>query len=177
MFIQLHLGEFFHRHSVKSVTLLFFLFLTPISYSKDLLHNELDLLISHIPFTEYFNPISNSELSSTNLKIQLVQNGSSNQIQLNSDYLKNTINIIQNGNNNISNINITGYKNNILTKQIGEGNHINMRQENNDSLTTVEQFGNYNQVIINIQGKNHINRITQIGSHMTAIIRNLHSIK
>jgi len=168
----MHLGGFNDRYSVKSVTFLFFLFLTPLSYSKDLLHNELDLLISQTSFSEYFNQISHSELSSSNTEIDSQQDVSINQTQLSHYSFKNTLDINQIGNNNITDINIVGHKNNIYTKQIGEGNNINIHQESNGSLTTVEQFGNYNQVIISIQGNNQINRITQIGSHMTAIIRN-----
>jgi len=172
MFIQIHFGDFFHRHSVKCVTFLFFLFLTPLSYSKDLLHNELDLLISQTSFSEYFNQISQSELSSSNTEIGFQQDGSISQTHLSHYSFKNTIDIYQTGTNNIADINIVGKKNRIQTKQIGEGNNINIHQQSNESLTTVEQFGNYNQVIINIQGNNQINRITQIGSYMTAIIRN-----
>jgi hypothetical protein len=172
MFMQMHSGGMFNKQNVRSITFLFLLFLTPLSYSKDLLHNDLDLLISQTSFAEYFNQISHSELSSSNTEIGIQQNTSINQTHLNHYSFKNTIDIYQTGTNNIADINIVGKKNIIQTKQIGEGNNINIHQQSNDSLTTVEQFGNYNQVIINIQGNNQINRITQIGSHMTAIIRN-----
>lgn len=172
MFMQMCSGDIFTKQIVRSITFIFLLFLTPFSYCKDLLNNELDLLISQSAFAEYFNQISHSELSSSNTEIDSQQGASLNQTQLSHYSFENTLDINQTGNNNITDIYIFGYKNNIFTKQIGEGNKINIYQESNDSLTTVEQFGNYNQVIMNIQGNNQINRITQIGSHMTAIIRN-----
>ena len=172
MFMQMHSSGIFNKQNVRSITFIFLLFLTAFSYCKDLLNNELDLLISQSAFAEYFNQTSHSELSTSNTEIDIQQGASVNQTHLNHYSFKNTIDIYQTGTNNIADINIFGKKNIIQTKQIGEGNNINIHQQSNDSLTTVEQFGNYNQVIINIQGNTQINRITQMGSHMTAIIRN-----